>query len=696
MNIKSQGLLTCIRSVQGRIVFSGVLLLATASLLSLSGCSMDSMTGAPSSSGAGVALKGVAFGGQQPVKGGTIQLYSAPAAGAATVYSATNTGGGYAQPATALISATVKTAADGSFNITGDWSCPGSPNDLVYLTATGGDAGSGTNNNLVLMAALGPCGNINSGTFIKLNEVTTVASVYALSGFMSDATHVGTSSTNYTGLKNAFATVNNLVNIATGTAYAVTPDYATQASGTIPSTFKSVVPQAELNSLGNIISSCVNSAGGASGDNTACGNLFAAATLAQTSYTSTGVAPTDTVQAVLSIAQNPANNASTIYGLAPTQPPFSPALSTTPNDWSVALNFTGGGLGGETSASTYSAPTYLALDGSGDVWVSNGRSGVNSITELSNLGKPLSPSTTFSTVVGSVGSGTVTTGGFKGGGLTSPQALAVDLSGNVWAANNEFTTAAISELNSAGVAVSGSPFSGGGLSLLSRAIAIDGYNNVWVSGGNAIAEFNASGTALSGTSGYTTDISSAFGIAVDASENVWIANGGNGFVVKMNNSGTYLINSTANVNSPTDEPAIDANGGFWLGQAGAELFVSYWDKNMLPLTGNFNYLSNTSATTPQAVTVDGANHVWSIDTTNLAEIDASTGNSIGSGGISGYTGVGTGLFVTPKAGDVDSSGNLWFMNGVNFGSVTEFVGVAAPTITPKALAVKNNTIGTRP
>jgi hypothetical protein len=74
----------------------------------------------------------------------------------------------------------------GNFNLTGTYICPAAPNDQVYLVATGGDPGGGTNANLALMAAPGTYSGLSSGSFISINEVTTVAAAYALSGFMTD------------------------------------------------------------------------------------------------------------------------------------------------------------------------------------------------------------------------------------------------------------------------------------------------------------------------------------------------------------------------------------------------------------------------------------------------------------------------------------------------------------------------------
>ena len=44
---------------------------------------------------------------------------------------------------------------------------------------------------------------------------------------------------------------------------------------------------------------------------------------------------------------------------------------------------------------------------------------------------------------------------------------------------------------------------------------------------------------------------------------------------------------------------------------------------------------------------------------------------------------------------IDGSGNLWVANFTG-NTLTEFVGLAAPVVTPIAAGVANNTLGTRP
>ncbi len=249
------------------------------------------------------------YGGVQPVIGAKLQLYEVGTTGDGSV-------------ATPLLKQPTASDADGNFDITGAYTCP-SPSALVYITATGGNAGlgAGTNNTaLALMAVLGPCGNLTASTFIHINELTTVAAVWSLAPFMSSYSSIGSGTTDAAALASAFTLASEYANTTTGTA----PGLNVPAGTT--------VPVATLNTLANILSSCVNSAGGVAGDGSVCGTLFAAAT------PSGGTAPVEVIGAGLNIANNPTENVSVIMGLAPAiGAPFVPTLSALPVDWTVNL-----------------------------------------------------------------------------------------------------------------------------------------------------------------------------------------------------------------------------------------------------------------------------------------------------------------------------------------------------------------------
>jgi hypothetical protein len=417
-----------------------VFLLAGVALaaVGLSGCGTNVST--PDSKPAALSaapVQGTVMGGQQPVAGVTLQLYQAGTTG-------------YGSAATPL-GPSVQTDANGNFG-TAPYTC--AAGSQVYLVGIGGQPITNiTNNNLALMVGLGTCGGTYLNTFIDVNELTTVATVWALAPFMKGITNIGSSSTNAAGLANAFAAINELVNTANGTL----------SGPTLPA--GATLPQTEINTLGDILEQCINSGGGAAGGSTNCGKLFNLAPNA-----AGNVFPTDTITAVMNIAQNPGRNVASLNKLRSASPVFEPALdvNSPPNDWTIAITYTGGGL---------NAPTSIAADATGAVWISN--SGNSSVTKLDATGAAVS-----------------TSNGFTAGGFSSPSAIAVDAGGNAWVANSGNNT--ITELNSTGT--TGTVYHNNGLST-PGSIAIDGSGNVWVAntGTSTVSAFTNTGSAITGS-----------------------------------------------------------------------------------------------------------------------------------------------------------------------------------------------------
>ncbi len=254
------------------------------------------------------SLTGRVMGGQQPVSGSVIQLYAV----------STDADGGASTP---LLTGSVTSNSLGQFTITNLYTCP-SASTLVYITATGGNPGlaSGTNANLSLMTALGACGSLAPSTNIMIDERTTVAAVTALAPFMISASAIGSSSIDTAGLSAAFTLADSLVSPFTGAVSG--PSLSSGATA----------PAQQINTLANVLAACINSAGGAAGDSTTCGNLFAAVTASSAS------SPTNTVAALLNIARDPMRNVASLYGLSSASAPFQPQLGAAPPDWTINLS----------------------------------------------------------------------------------------------------------------------------------------------------------------------------------------------------------------------------------------------------------------------------------------------------------------------------------------------------------------------
>ena len=470
-------------------------------LVVVSGCSMNRL--AVPVRDAGVAIRGSVRGGQQPINGMRVYLLAANTTGYGNASVSLLTSGTAGSDS---VGGYVLSGSDGSFSISGDYTC--TTGTQVYLYGLGGNPGGGVNASAGLMAALGNCpaaGNFAGATpFIAMNEVSTVAAAYAMAGFATDATHVSSSGTALAqvGTKNAFANAANLETLSTGAALATT----TAGNGT--------VPQAEINSLADVLAACLNTDGTVSGPTTPtpCYTLFMNALSGGTTGTQAG----DTATAAINIAHHPIANVAGLYGLVSASAPFQPTLTAVPNDWTVAVIYTTVQLDSNGNGALQNS---LAIDGQGNVWIANQHTtSLNlaaSVSELSSNGTILSGAAGF-------------TGGGIGGSSDDPGAIAIDPSGNVWVSNGYYNDGSLTPA-----------FVGLGLT-----------------------ELSSSGTAISGAGGYTTGCGGQ-GLAIDGSGNVWTSAG------KCDSSGNYLFAVpsppplVASYPNEASSISIDTSGNAW-------------------------------------------------------------------------------------------------------------------------------------
>jgi streptogramin lyase len=585
----------------------------------LAGCGLNNSS-AIGSAGSSIAplaqFQGKVMGGQQPVSGATLQLYAVGTTGTASAAT------GLISPTAQSTSGIALTTSTGGFNITGQYSCTSATQ--VYIVATGGNSGSGTNSALSLMAALGPCSSLSSATFININELTTVSATYALAPYMSNYTHVGASGSNPSGLVNAFNTANLLANYATG------------ASPTPPAGM--TLPTTRLNTLADILAACVNSTGASS---SGCSSLFGV------------TSATETAGAALAMAKNPGSASVTaLYSLALPTSPYVPTLSAQPNDFTLAINYTGSEL---------ASPYGIAIDASGNAWVTNqaGRSVV----------KAPSPTAAFATT------------SYSAGGLLAPRGISIDRTGNVWIANTGASN--VVELTSAGAVATGSPFSGGGIATGTPvAIANDSGGNAWVANfiGNSITELSSAG-APSGSSPITgtSALSEPTSIALDASGRVAVANAGTGQLCLFSNAGALLDGGCVSDGTLFGATAVAVSGSGNVSLAGSTTGSTVNGSFTLAASSNGTVIAGSpfsggGLTLPVAAAYDGNGNAWFANNASLSEF---------SGGLAVSPSAGLGSLNSPAGVAVDPSGNVWTANSGD-NSVSIFVGLGTPVATPIA------------
>jgi streptogramin lyase len=574
----------------------------------------------------GSPLVGNVHGGDQPIVGAHIYLFAAnPAGYGAPSISMLNP----AQPGVAFDSTGyyVLTDVNGFFHISGDYTC--TSGQQVYLLSIGGNPGlpaGQVNPALYLMAAMGACpeGQTNFASavpYIFMNEVSTVAAVYALSGFMTDGIHVSSASTPgaLQGLANAFLTVPNLVDVATGVA-------RIQNVGG-----NGDVPQAEINTVANMFVTCVNS-DGASG----CTPLFSNAP------DSSGVAPTNTISAALNITRNPGANVAALFAASKITPTFQPALTAAPNDWSLALTF---------YADKMVGPYFPAIDSVGNIWVPGYAN--NTLTEFDPTGSILSGAN-----------------GFTGGGLNLPYSIAIDPHDNPWVINfGPVNASTVSKFSPVGAALLSSPFACDTQCFFP---AFDAAQNLWISGSQHTTVLAPDGSVLKKFATNAFDS----GIAINSAGTGWSI-GQPGLLYRIGLPATLSSTSETTTASGTDltSVAIDSADNVWYA-SNKNNAIGVSDKNGT-LVSPANGYTGGGLKGPAQIAIDGSNRVW-VANREGNSLSAFTKTGVAISPATGYQAAG---ISNPRGLAIDASGNVWLTN-FTYNSLTEFIGIATPSATP--------------
>jgi sugar lactone lactonase YvrE len=627
--------------------------------------------------------------------------------------------------------AQAQTGTDGGFDLT---VADEQENDgVLYLIAKGGVAQAGAaeqaNPATTLMTTLGS----ETPQRVTINELTTVASVWASAQFLQGDSLSG----NALGLNIAAGNVPNLVDVESG---GLGPVVTNALNGPQTTTL------AKLNTLGILLSGCVTALPDA------CDKLFAAATPPG------GVAPTDTLQAAQNIARHPAHNAGKLFALLDEFYPVPqgkryrnvaliPYLYYAPSAWTLSLVYSGGGFYGVGGA---------AIDSEGNFW-SNNNWLVGSQTTIYQQfgggngkfapnGQPLSPMIT----------------GFGGGGIDSPGwGIAFSADDKVWVTNLIGRTISVLDRKTGKPLSPETGYNFDGKLGQMQGVLVAPNGDVWTvdNENNQIVHLPGGDVAKGRILGRTVDgkpvdgtlqVKAPFGIAIDQQDRIWITNSGSNTVTRF----------------PADDPgnaeefevgfsphavAIDSRGNAWVGnlighpdameklalvkqkldgklealegsmsadELAANMWINLWDIisenpggdiSMITPDGTVHgpFNADGAITGPWGVAVDGNDNIWvasstSHSVTQLCGVRVETcppGSKTGDPITPSEGYIGGLQVVAPIA--IDPAGNTWVGNGWNdtaagfsedppeaqstrfpAHTIVVFLGVAKPVRTP--------------
>jgi len=577
----------------------------------------------PTANYAGAQFTGKVLSGSTAVSGAKV-----------TVYAAGRIGNGSA-PTTMY---TTTTSSTGAFSVPSSFTCPYS-NSVLYVIASGGQVGTNASNaGIVLGTVLGACNSYSGTPNLTINEVTTAAMAWSMAQFLAPGGKMGASSSNSSGILLSAGTFANLVNLFAGTA----PGVQFPSTGTAPT--------ARINQLANLLNACTASSGATS---SSCTQLYSLTT-------TPSLTPSNTLDAALNVARNPALNVGALFTLSATSTAFAPGLTAAPADWTLFVTYSGGGM---------NDPSALSIDSTGRVWVANYFSVASLFT---NTGSAVFAS------------------GITGNNLYNSYGAGVDVNDVAWITNEQSSgqlnngLGTVTLLNSGGA--SPATYSAGGLNF-PIAVAFDTSGVSWIVdyGNSHTTLLTNSGTPLSGPTGYTTgQYVFPVALATGAKCNAYLANQSSNTITFTSADGS--IYGSFPMGGGPSGIAVDPSNNIWT--------ANYYGDSIGLLTSSGTILSGVNGFTgggvdhPQGIAADGAGTVWVANYRSPSGTNASLSEFSGAGttspgtALSPATGWGQdAVLLEPFAVAIDASGNIWVSNfGTN--TLTEFVGMAVPVKTP--------------
>lgn len=536
--------------------------LSLVALLAVVGCSSDS----DSDTDPEPRLEGVVqSGGSASVRGlpdAAVRLYAA-------------------SDGTARIVGTATSDEEGSFAI----AAPDPAEDTVYYVTASLDDG------IELAAVLG--GSVPAA--VTVNELTTVAAAFSFAQFLDGGTIHGDA----LALEIAAGMNANLVAVATGESSQV---LLSTPNGDETNSLRST------RNLANLIAACVQDPAAH------CPILFSLTTPAA------GPPPSNTLQALVSLARNPAVHVEEIYVQSQVVAPYQPALAAKPDAWTLAVKVNDTG----SAAMPFGGAANTVFDDRGYAWINNNTIQGMSTSAMSVI--VLKPDGSPSDGSDGTPKSPVTGGGVLGAGFGISRS---EVDGSIWVGN----------------------FGWGGDNPGPQG-----------NGSGSVSRFAADGDPISGSNGYDGGTDRVQGIVAAADGNVWSANFGNDELVVFRD-GDPDQSFSADLPCHPFGVAVAADGSAWVSTVGggvldpqdtcdAEATVSHWrlgddGLGMLSLTEVGKEL--------KGIDIDFQGFVWvaSGGDDTVYRLDPA-GNVVGAfqgGGID-----------APWAVRVDDDGNVWVAN----------------------------------
>jgi sugar lactone lactonase YvrE len=288
-----------------------------------------------------------------------------------------------------------------------------------------------------------------------------------------------------------------------------------------------------------------------------------------------------------------------------------------------------GGDNGPAISATLNAPSGVAIDAAGDIFIADGGNNIirlvsattGIITTVAGNRTACSPSTA------SCGDGSpATSASLNISGFPDSQQIALDSLGNLYIADTNDNRIRVVNMQTTQITVAG--------------VAIQPQNIATVAG-NGVQGSSGNGPATS------AELTAPFGVAVDAAGNIYFADSWSR--IRVVNPQTTTSITVAGVTIPAEYIATVA--GTYLG-----------------FGGDGGLATSAGFTRPAGVAIDASGDVLIADSGNnrVRIVTASTGivTTLAGGGSGGDGGLATSAVVaTPNGVAVDNSGNLYFVEG---------------------------------